>query len=252
VKAVLEAAPILIAYLGGGSGLPVAEQCAWALGELLACRRRQQRRSAAAAVRMCSGSPQRLAWHAWPRRLTALRARQRQLFPTSLCAAPLPSPSAGNIAAEDFEFRQTLISNGVVRPLAQLLVQARKALDSGTGKQSLHAIGGRQVVGTAAQQGPAPLMCLPPSVHPRLVCRLLSLPAADTDDPALAAGTTAAWALSNVLKGAGREVGEVVAVESAPEAIVRLVAAAPEHLATEAAWVLAYITGGRCGGRFGG
>lgn len=34
VKAVLSAAPILIAYLGGGSGLPVAEQCAWALGEL--------------------------------------------------------------------------------------------------------------------------------------------------------------------------------------------------------------------------
>lgn len=34
VKAVLPAAPILIAYLGGGSGLAVAEQCAWALGEL--------------------------------------------------------------------------------------------------------------------------------------------------------------------------------------------------------------------------
>lgn len=33
VKAVLAAAPILIAYVGGGSGLPVAEQCAWALGE---------------------------------------------------------------------------------------------------------------------------------------------------------------------------------------------------------------------------
>jgi hypothetical protein len=58
-----------------------------------------------------------------------------------------------------------------------------------------------------------------------------------------------------VLKGAGREVGEVVAVEGAPEAIVQLVAAAPEHLATEAAWVLAYITGGCCGhldGRLGG
>ncbi|KAI3431378.1 hypothetical protein D9Q98_004432 [Chlorella vulgaris] len=134
VKAVLAAAPILIAYLGGGSGLPVAEQCAWALG---------------------------------------------------------------NIAAEDFDFRQTLIANGVVRPLAGLLVGAAKALDSGT---------------------------------------------ADIDDPALSAGTTAAWALSNVLKGAGREVGEVMGVEGAPEAIVQLVAEAPEHLATEAAWVLAYVT----------
>jgi hypothetical protein len=36
VKAVLAAAPILIAYLGGGSGLPVAEQCAWALGNIAA------------------------------------------------------------------------------------------------------------------------------------------------------------------------------------------------------------------------
>lgn len=72
---------------------------------------------------------------------------------------------------------------------------------------------------------------------------------ADDGDPALAAGTTAAWALSNVLKGAGREVGEVMGVEGAPEALVRLVAAAPEHLATEVSWVLAYITGeGALGG----
>jgi hypothetical protein len=34
VKAVVPAAPVLIAYLGGGSGLAVAEQCAWALGTL--------------------------------------------------------------------------------------------------------------------------------------------------------------------------------------------------------------------------
>lgn len=35
-------------------------------------------------------------------------------------------------------------------------------------------------------------------------------------------------------------------VEGAPEAVARLVAAAPDHLATEAAWVLAYVTGGGC------
>jgi hypothetical protein len=39
----------------------------------------------------------------------------------------------GNIAAEDFDFRQTLIANGAVRPLSQLLVGARRALDSKTG-----------------------------------------------------------------------------------------------------------------------
>jgi importin subunit alpha-6/7 len=34
VKAVVPAAPILIAYVEGGSGLAVAEQCAWALGNI--------------------------------------------------------------------------------------------------------------------------------------------------------------------------------------------------------------------------
>lgn len=37
---------------------------------------------------------------------------------------------------------------------------------------------------------------------------------------------------------------QVMGVEGAAEAVVRLVAEAPDHLATEAAWVLAYITGG--------
>jgi len=32
-------------------------------------------------------------------------------------------------------------------------------------------------------------------------------------------------------------------VEGAPEAIVKIVAEGPDHLATETAWVLAYITG---------
>ncbi len=44
-----------------------------------------------------------------------------------------PVVAAGNIAAEDFEFRHTLIANGVVRPLAQLLVQAAKVLDNRAG-----------------------------------------------------------------------------------------------------------------------
>lgn len=33
-------------------------------------------------------------------------------------------------------------------------------------------------------------------------------------------------------------------VEGTPEAIVKIVAEGPDHLATETAWVLAYITGG--------
>ena len=71
---------------------------------------------------------------------------------------------AGNIAGEDLAFRETLIANGAVRPLTQLVARAAKAL-SDTSR------------------------------------------AVDDDDPLLAAATTAAWALSNTLKGAGAEVG---------------------------------------------
>lgn len=35
VRAVLPAAPVLITYLSGHSGLPLAESCAWALGEII-------------------------------------------------------------------------------------------------------------------------------------------------------------------------------------------------------------------------
>ena len=71
---------------------------------------------------------------------------------------------AGNIAGEDLAFRETLIANGAVRPLTQLVARAAKAL-SDTSR------------------------------------------AVDDDAPLLAAATTAAWALSNTLKGAGPEVG---------------------------------------------
>lgn len=37
---------------------------------------------------------------------------------------------------------------------------------------------------------------------------------------------------------------QVMGVEGTPEAIVKIVAEGPDHLATETAWVLAYITGG--------
>jgi hypothetical protein len=91
-----------------------------------------------------------------------------------------------------------------------------------------------------------PASSLAPGCSFPVFCSQSRLPlpsAAAEDDPALSAGTTAAWALSCVLRGAGREVGELMGVEGAAEAVARLVAEAPEHLATEAAWVLAYITG---------
>jgi hypothetical protein len=140
VRAVVPAAPLLIAYLGGGQGLAVAEQCAWALG---------------------------------------------------------------NVAGEDAEHRSVLIANGAVRPLAQLVVRAAAAAAAAPG--------------AAAEASPA---------------------------AAEAAGATAAWALANLLRGAGPEVGELMGTEGAPQALIALVAAAPDHVAAEAAWVLAYATAG--------
>lgn len=136
VKAVVGAAPILIAYVGGGSGIAVAEQCAWALG---------------------------------------------------------------NIAGEDAEYREVLIANGAIPPLAGLLIGAAKAAASSGNSET---------------------------------------------DPAVTAGATAAWALANLLRGSGREVGQFMAVEGAPEALVRIMQSAPANLASESAWILAYLTTG--------
>lgn len=109
----LGAAPILIAHLGGGSGLPVAEQCAWALGAFA-----------------CLDAAGRAAW------CTASLCACVCRLPGSLKKAPFCGRflSPGNIAAEDFDFRQTLVANGVIRPLCLLVTGAAKALDRGSGE----------------------------------------------------------------------------------------------------------------------
>nr|ATG70964.1 importin alpha isoform 9 [Juniperus flaccida] len=120
-RALLPALPLLIAHLGEKSSIPVAEQCAWALG---------------------------------------------------------------NVAGEGEEFRDILLAQGALPPLARLLL-------SNKGSTS----------------------------------------------------RTAAWALSNLIKGPKpKAAAELINMSGIPEAIVRHMQKGDEELATEVAWVVVYLT----------
>lgn len=172
MKAVLAAAPILIAYLGGGSGLPVAEQCAWALGASPAAAAATAAAAAgsAAAAAAAHALQGRVGWIGERKLCCTMLLHNRLLQPISTTTAPSLHP--GNIAAEDFEFRQTLIANGVVRPLAQLVVGARRALDAGGERGARKAGGGRPARPRADMRGPTAnralgLLLFLPSCRPR-------------------------------------------------------------------------------------
>eukprot|EP00252_Welwitschia_mirabilis_P027722 TRINITY_DN9595_c0_g1_i1.p1 TRINITY_DN9595_c0_g1~~TRINITY_DN9595_c0_g1_i1.p1 ORF type:complete len:550 (-),score=123.98 TRINITY_DN9595_c0_g1_i1:368-2017(-) len=120
-RALLPALPFLIAYLGEKSSIPVAEQCAWALG---------------------------------------------------------------NVAGEGEEFRDILLAQGALLPLARLMLSNK----SSTAK-------------------------------------------------------TAAWALSNLIKGPNPKAAiELIKMNNIPDAIVRHMNKGDEDLATEASWVVVYLT----------
>lgn len=120
-KAVLPALPLLIAHLGEKSSLPVAEQCAWALG---------------------------------------------------------------NVAGEEEELRNILLSQGALVPLARMMLPNK----------------GSTV-------------------------------------------TTAAWALSNLIKGPDPKAAtELIRTDGVLDVIVRHLKRADEELATEVAWVVVYLS----------
>ncbi|KAJ8899846.1 hypothetical protein K2173_019549 [Erythroxylum novogranatense] len=120
-KALLPALPLLIAHLGEKSSLPVAEQCAWALG---------------------------------------------------------------NVAGEGEEFRNILMSQGVLPALARMMLPNR---------------------GSTVR--------------------------------------TAAWALSNLIKGPDPKAAtELIRIDGVLDAILRHLRKADEELATEVAWVVVYLS----------
>ncbi|KAF5737560.1 hypothetical protein HS088_TW13G00445 [Tripterygium wilfordii] len=120
-KALLPALPLLIAHLGEKSSLPVAEQCAWALG---------------------------------------------------------------NVAGEGEELRNVLLSQGVLPPLARMMLPNK---------------------GSTVR--------------------------------------TAAWALSNLIKGPDPKAAtELIRVDGVLDAILRHLKKADEELATEVAWVVVYLS----------
>jgi hypothetical protein len=136
-QSVLPAAPALILHLGGGSGMPVAQQAAWALGTPCIHTVNQKH---AQCMPLCTVPSQ------------CLSPRPPAGDDGSNCAY-----CAGNLAGDCPEFRGLLVANGVLAPLAGLATAptARGAMPTGTD---------------------------------------------------LAAAATGAWALSNVVKGAGPEV----------------------------------------------
>lgn len=120
-RALLPALPLLIAHLGEKSSVPVAEQCAWALG---------------------------------------------------------------NVAGEGEEFRDILLAQGALLPLARLMLSNKAST-----------------------------------------------------------ARTAAWALSNLIKGPKpKAVAELIKIDGIPEAIVRHMQKGDDELATEVAWVVVYLT----------
>jgi len=167
VKEVVSAAPILIAHLGGG--LAVAEQCAWALG---------------------------------------------------------------NIAGDDVEYRETLILNGAVPPLAQLMIlgiNSAIALKTASVNYSIADIGmNHDDVNTLTES-----------------------------QQAIETGATASWALANLLRGAGEtEIAAFMSKDGASSVLVgsltinrsenteHALPAFINNLSIETAWVLAYVTAG--------
>ncbi|XP_047955542.1 importin subunit alpha-9 [Salvia hispanica] len=119
-KALLPALPLLIAHMGEKSSLPVAEQCAWALG---------------------------------------------------------------NVAGEGEELRDVLLSQGALLPLARMMLP-----DKGSTVR------------------------------------------------------TAAWALSNLIKGHAKAATELIRLDGVLDAILRHLKRGDEELATEVAWVVVYLT----------
>ena len=141
----LPAAPALMLHLPGGSGISVAQQAAWALGEVTSCMGQHAStwlHFEYLRVRVDCGA-RFLQWRK----------------DIDMCTSP------GNLAGDSADFRARLVANGVLAPLAKLAT--------------------------------APVA-----------------PGAVPGGPDLAAAGTAAWALSNVVKGAGAEV--------IPQRLVRL------------------------------
>ena len=188
VAALVPAAPILIAHLGGGAGQAVAVQSAWALGVctvitadmpssvscrtsvLMATARWRSATTAAAAHRQrtrracVSGHVPHAACVAVRTNLLSTAFCPKILRSITACATVQLDSVAGNIAGDGPEARQTLTANGAIWPLAAMVMAAQRSRSR------------------------------------------------TNDGGSLQAGQIAAWALSNVIKGAGREVSRLPTV----------------------------------------
>lgn len=108
----------------------------------------------------------------------------------------------GNLAGDCQEFRDTLVANGALQPLARLTIAPVVSSSGSTG-------GSTKASDVAA---------------------------------------TGAWALSNLIRGVGVEVGQLLAVSGFAEALAALLADSTDAVLTsEAAWVATYLTAAPAG-----
>lgn len=196
VQLALEAGviPPLVRALQGGSRPEAAEailEAAWALTNIAAA-------DHAAAAAALPTAPILIAHLSGP--TGGQLARQ--------CAWTI-----GNLAGDCQEFRDTLVANGALQPLARLVISA---------------------TASPAATGPHVTNDQEPTI-------------ADfdrsSDRPSSDVAATGAWALSNLVRGVGPEVGQLLAVPGFAESLAALLADCHDAtLVSEAAWVATYLT----------
>lgn len=121
----------------------------------------------------------------------------------------------GNMA-EDAEYRSKLIANGAVRPLAKLFVEGVKAASEAASKAMVKQSASSEQETTTEDAN---------------------------SQLSISAGTTAAWALSNLLRNAEHEeIRQFIGTQNVSEALIEAIELPFLELSFETAWLMGHIS----------